>query len=86
MEGWIWEDEAGGARVTGARSALWDTGFSLQALATVPTFDGVAGTLGRGADFVRRQQIGTSFEGFRRPTGPTPRAAGALPGSGMAGR
>ena len=65
LDGWIWEDEEGGTRVTGARSASWDTGFSLQALATVPEFDGVGSALRRGANFVRRQQIGTSFEGFR---------------------
>ena len=65
LDGWIWEDEEGGARVSGARSEVWDTGFSLQALATVPAFDGVGGALRRGADFVRRQQIDTSFEGFR---------------------
>ena len=65
LDSWIWEDEEGGTRVTGARSASWDTGFSLQALATVPEFDGVGSALRRGANFVRRQQIGTSFEGFR---------------------
>ncbi|MCY4104417.1 MAG: FAD-dependent monooxygenase [bacterium] len=64
LDGWIWEDAEGGARVAGARSALWDTGFSLQALATVPESDGVASALRRGADFVRRQQIDVSFEGF----------------------
>ncbi len=65
LDGWIWEDEEGGTRVTGARSASWDTGFSLQALATVPEFDGVESALRRGANFLRGQQIGTSFEGFR---------------------
>ncbi|MDE0654127.1 MAG: FAD-dependent monooxygenase [bacterium] len=64
LDGWIWEDAEGGTRVVGARSALWDTGFSLQALATVGEFDGVAAALGGGADFVRRQQIDASFEGF----------------------
>ncbi|MCY3731650.1 MAG: FAD-dependent monooxygenase, partial [Rhodospirillaceae bacterium] len=65
LEGWVWEDEEGGARVTGARSTSWDTGFALQALATVPELDGVQIALRRGADFLRRQQIGTSFAGFR---------------------
>ena len=65
LEGWFWEDEERGARVTGARSASWDTGFSLQALATVPDLDGVRNALRRGADFLRRQQIATSFEGYR---------------------
>ena len=65
LEGWIWEDEEAGTRVTGARSASWDTGFALQALATVPEVEGIDGARRRGADFLRRQQIGTSFEGFR---------------------
>ncbi len=65
LDGWIWEDEERGARVTGARSASWDTGFSLQALATVPELDGVQKALRCGADFLRRQQIDVSFEGFR---------------------
>ena len=65
LEGWFWEDEEGGARVTGARSASWDTGFSLQALAAAPGIDGVGKALRRGADYLCRQQIATSFEGFR---------------------
>ena len=65
LEGWIWEDEAQGARVTGARSASWDTGFALQALATVDDHGGVRNALRRGANFLRQQQIGTRFEGFR---------------------
>ena len=65
LDDWIWEDEERGTRVTGARSISWDTGFSLQALATVPEFDGVRNALRRGADFLRQQQIGASFAGFR---------------------
>ena len=65
LDGWIWEDEEEGARVTGARSASWDTGFALQALAAVPEIDGVESAMSAGADFLRRQQIRTSFEGFR---------------------
>lgn len=30
--GWVWEDDVEGLRVTGARSATWDTAFALQAL------------------------------------------------------
>ena len=41
LDDWIWEDEEYGARVTGARSASWDTGFCLQALATAPELGGV---------------------------------------------
>ena len=65
LEGWIWEDEQDGTRVTGARSASWDTGFALQALATVPELDGVQNALLRGAGFLRSQQISISFDGFR---------------------
>ena len=65
LDGWIWEDEEDGTRVTGARSASWDTGFALQALATVPELPGVQHALQRGAGFLRSQQIGTSFDGFR---------------------
>ncbi len=65
LDDWIWEDEEDGARVTGARSASWDTGFALQALAAVPEFYGVRNALRNGTDFLYRQQIGVSFEGFR---------------------
>ena len=65
LDGWIWEDTDGGTRLTGARSASWDTGFSLQALAAAPEFDGAGGALRRGANFLRGQQIGTGFDGFR---------------------
>ncbi len=64
LEGWIWEDSVQGARVTGARSASWDTGFALQALATVAGFDGVRDAMKKGADFLFQQQIRHSFEGF----------------------
>ena len=65
LDGWIWEDEERGTRVVGARSASWDTGLTLQALATVPGLDGVDDALRRGADFLFSNQIGASFEGFR---------------------
>ena len=65
LDGWIWEDEERGARVAGARSASWDTGFALQALATVPGLGGVEEALRRGADFLFANRIGASFEGFR---------------------
>ncbi len=66
LDGWIWEDEEDGARVTGARSASWDTGFALQALAALPEPAGGAGeALRRGAGFLLEQRIDRSFEGFR---------------------
>ena len=66
LDGWIWEDDERGTRVAGARSASWDTGFALQALAALPRLDdGVDDALRRGADFLFSNQIGNSFEGFR---------------------
>ena len=68
LDDWIWEDEEYGARVTGARSISWDTGFALQALDTMSGLDlapEVRDALQRGADFLETQQIKTSFEGFR---------------------
>ena len=65
VERWFWEDEERGARMTGARSASWDTGFALQALSTAHNVDGVAEALRRGTDYLRQQQIDTSFPGFR---------------------
>lgn len=64
IEGWIWEDEAVGTRITGARSASWDTGFALQALADVPKSTEVMSALDRGSEFLASQQIRNSFEGF----------------------
>ena len=65
LDDWIWEDEDEGARVTGARSASWDTGFALQALAALPEPAGIGDALRRGAGFLRGEQIDTSFAGFR---------------------
>ena len=64
LEGWVWEDEESGTRVTGARSASWDTGFALQALATISGRDDLRQALRKGADFLRGQQISVSFDGF----------------------
>ena len=80
LDGWIWEDEERGARVTGARSTSWDTGFALQALATVPEFDGARHALRRGADFLRREQISASFEGFRKAYRNDPKGGWCFPG------
>nr|QIJ55911.1 squalene--hopene cyclase [uncultured bacterium] len=68
LDDWIWEDEEYGARVTGARSISWDTGFALQALEAMSSLDlapEVRNSLQRGADFLETQQIKASFEGFR---------------------
>ncbi len=80
LDGWIWEDEEHGARVTGARSASWDTGFALQALATVSDGGGVGNAISDGADFLCRQQIRTSFEGFRETYRNDPRGGWCFAG------
>ena len=81
LEGWIWEDEAQGTRVTGARSASWDTGFALQALAAAPGLAGGQDALRRGADFLRRQQIADSFDGFREAYRADPKGGWCFPGA-----
>ncbi len=80
LDGWIWEDEEQGTRITGARSTSWDTGFSLQALATVSEFDGVRNALRNGADFLCRQQIDISFEGYREAYRTDPRGGWCFAG------
>ena len=65
LDRWIWEDAEGGLRVSGARSASWDTAFALQALSTASELDGVQHALQRGVNYLRGQQISVSFEGYR---------------------
>ncbi len=65
LDQWVWEDDEGGLRIAGARSASWDTAFALQALSTAPEIDGVRDALRNGADYLRGQQIGVSFEGYQ---------------------
>ena len=43
MEGWFWEDDSRGLRVTGARSASWDTAFALQAMAAAAAHTDIDG-------------------------------------------
>ena len=81
VDDWIWEDEADGARVTGARSASWDTGFALQALAAGPRLAGLSDALRKGADFLRGQQIRTSFDGFREAERADPRGGWCFAGA-----
>ena len=80
LDDWIWEDEEEGARVVGARSASWDSGFALQALAAVPGLDGVEDALRRGADFLLGEQIAVSFEGFREAYRSDPRGGWCFAG------
>ncbi len=39
IEYWVWEDEAEGMRICGARSDIWDTSFAIQALCEGPELD-----------------------------------------------
>ena len=57
FDGWIWEDAEKGARVAGARSATWDTGFAGQALAAAAPHVDVKSALLRADEFLASQQI-----------------------------
>tara|TARA_B100001750_G_scaffold247386_1_gene272959 strand:+ start:1010 stop:3094 length:2085 start_codon:yes stop_codon:yes gene_type:complete len=60
FEGWIWEDEAEGLRVAGARSATWDSSFALQGLteAVEQTADpGLTRALALGLRWLETQQV-----------------------------
>lgn len=69
LEGWIWEDDVDGARVSGARSITWDTAFAAQALAEAtphlvgPTVKAVDArrSLARADHFLETQQIRSTF-------------------------
>jgi squalene/oxidosqualene cyclase-like protein len=39
IEYWVWEDDAEGMRICGARSDIWDTSFAIQALCEGPELD-----------------------------------------------
>ena len=80
LDGWFWEDEELGARVTGARSSTWDTAFSVQALADAPRSDGNEDAVRKGAGFLRSQQIRTRFEGFREAFRADPKGGWCFPG------
>ncbi len=80
LDGWIWEDEELGVRVTGARSSSWDTGFSLQALSMAPEIPSAKYALERGANFLCHQQISESFSGFREAYRTDPLGGWCFPG------
>ena len=80
LDDWIWEDEENGTRVTGVRTASWDTGFALQALAATPLDGSVQLALRNGAGYLRRQQIGASFEGFGEAWRTDPRGGWCVAG------
>ncbi len=80
LDGWIWEDEEEGLRVTGARSASWDTGFALQALAALPDAEECRKARDRGAGFLLGEQIKASFDGFRDAYRANPRGGWCFAG------
>jgi lanosterol synthase len=65
LEAWVWEDDEEGLRVAGARSASWDTAFSLQALTAASPHAEVDTSIKRGAAFLDSQQIRETFPGYR---------------------
>ena len=65
FEGWIWENDVGGTRVTGARSASWDTAFAVQALIAANDHISVTDCAERGAEFLATQQIRQTHAGYK---------------------
>lgn len=69
LETWLWEDRREGTRIAGARSASWDTAFALQTLAaarrTCELPDAAEKATGRGATFLRDQQLLAALPGHR---------------------
>lgn len=61
---WVWEDDSAGFRITGARSAIWDTSFALQTLASAAPHVEVTNAMQRAAEFLRTQQIRESFPDY----------------------
>ncbi len=58
FDGWIWEDAKDGARVTGVRSATWDTSFAAQSLAAAaPHVPEVESALALADAFLATQQM-----------------------------
>lgn len=61
---WIWDDEREGARVSGARTPVWDTSFALQALYAAPALDGVEQAVRNGVKSLEAHQIRDSFADY----------------------
>lgn len=61
---WIWEDDRDGLRVTGARSAIWDTSFALSTLAAAAPHAELDGAMTRASEFLRTQQIRKTFPNY----------------------
>jgi lanosterol synthase len=65
FDAWLWEDDRDGTRVTGARSAIWDTSFALQALTQALPHVDVRDPMKRAGGFLAEQQIRESFAGWQ---------------------
>jgi lanosterol synthase len=61
---WVWEDDRNGARVTGARTAIWDTSFAIQALRLSGAGGKVGVAIEKADRFLAAQQIKGSFPGY----------------------
>ncbi len=64
FDGWLWEDDRDGTRVTGARSAIWDTGFAIQALVAAAPHVDLEEPIKRADQFLFTQQIRQTFPGY----------------------
>ncbi|HFE45364.1 MAG TPA: 2,3-oxidosqualene cyclase [Nannocystis exedens] len=57
LEYWFWEDDIEGLRIVGARSDIWDTSFTIQALCEGPTTPNTAQIVGQACTWLSRAQI-----------------------------
>ena len=57
LEYWVWEDDAEGMRICGARSDIWDTSFTLQALSEGPPLPLARAIAQSAAHWLPRAQI-----------------------------
>ncbi len=71
LEYWVWEDEAEGMRICGARSDIWDTSFLLQALADGPALASAQAIARDAAAWLPRAQVHGDIPGgaehYREP-------------------
>jgi squalene/oxidosqualene cyclase-like protein len=54
---WMWEDDAEGLRICGARSDIWDTSFAIQALCEGPKLDEAARAVERASAWLPLAQL-----------------------------
>ncbi|MFO7566179.1 MAG: prenyltransferase/squalene oxidase repeat-containing protein [Enhygromyxa sp.] len=66
IEYWVWEDEAEGMRICGARSDIWDTSFAIQALCEGPELGSVRGLIDRASAWLPTAQLRRDIPGGRK--------------------